>query len=93
MQKTQEPKYDAVNGKLVNRSTGIAIPDDEPVFVFRAKDVHAREALEAYACVLKPGLHRDVICQRIADFAKFAYDNPDRMKEPDSDAGTLAANA
>jgi hypothetical protein len=89
MLRDQEPKYDAIDGKIVNRASGDAIPDDEPVFIFRARDIHAREALEAYACVLTPGVHRNVVCQRIADFAKFAETNPGRMKEPDTDPSVL----
>lgn len=85
MKPEQEPKYDVnPEGRIVNRANGKPIPDDEPVFIFRAKDVHAREALEAYACVLKPGAHRDAVCARVADFAAFAYANPQRMKEPDT---------
>jgi hypothetical protein len=34
----QERKYDAVDGKIVNRATGKPIPDDEPIVIFRAKD-------------------------------------------------------
>lgn len=80
----QEPKYTTNGHALVNRASGEAIPADEPVFIFRARDVHAREALEAYACVLVPGLHRDKVCERIADFARFAAANPQRMKVPDT---------
>lgn len=84
MNLAQDPKYQAVDGAILNRETGEAIPADEPVFIFRARDVHAREALEAYACVLEPGEHRDAVCQRVADFARFAYAHPDRMKAPDT---------
>ena len=82
----QEPKY-TVNGRaIVNRSSGEAIPEDEPVFIFRARDVHAREALEAYACVLQADSHRDAVVQRVADFAGFERAHPERMKVPDTDA-------
>lgn len=88
----QEPKYTTNGHALVNRASGEAIPADEPVFVFRARDVHAREAIEAYACVLLPGLHRDKVCERIADFARFAYANPRRMKVPDTAQVLLVAS-
>lgn len=88
----QEPKYTTNGHALVNRASGEAIPADEPVFIFRARDVHAREALEAYACVLVPGLHRDKVCERIADFAKFAAENPQRMKVPDTAQVLLVAS-
>lgn len=84
----QEPKYTVNGHAIVNRASGEEIPADEPVFVFRARDVHAREALEAYAAVLTPGDHRDAVVQRVSDFAWFAYWSPDRMKEPDTAAQT-----
>jgi hypothetical protein len=82
----QEPKYTVNGSAIVNRASGEAIPADEPVFIFRARDVHAREAIEVYACELAPGLHRDAVVQRVADFAGFSYANPTRMKEPDTAA-------
>ena len=36
-----EPKYQIVGDKIVNRASGEAIPEDEPVIIFRARDVHA----------------------------------------------------
>lgn len=89
----QEPKYTVLGGRLVNRASGAAIPDDEPVFIFRARDLHAREALEAYACVLTPGEHRDAVVQRVADFARFAEEFPDRMKVPDTERLNVAPEA
>lgn len=81
----QEPKYTTDGHSIVNRASGEAIPPDEPVFVFRGRDIHAREALEAYACVLTPGAHRDAVVARIADFAGFAYAHPERMKAPETE--------
>ena len=80
----QDPKYRGVDGVIVNRRNGEAILADEPVFILRARDVHAREALEADACVLMPGEYRDAVCQRVTDFARFSYAHPDRMKSPDT---------
>ena len=85
MSEEQEPKYRFEDGLVVNRASGEPIPADEPVFIFRARDVHARAALEAYASVLLPGEHRDAIARRVADFASFAARHPERMKEPDTD--------
>jgi len=88
---SQEPKYTVDGSAIVNRASGEAIPADEPVFIFRARDVHAREALGAYACVLTPGDHRDAVAERVADFAKFSYAHPARMKEPDTAATPASA--
>lgn len=48
MLQSQEPKYGISDGRIVNRRPGEAIPDDEPVFVLRAKDRLAIRALTAY---------------------------------------------
>jgi hypothetical protein len=79
-------KHHRVVGQLVNRATGEAIPDDEPVFVFRARDKHAAMALAAYHNLCADQAHRDIVQKRIEDFVRFANAHPDRMKEPDSPA-------
>jgi hypothetical protein len=58
----QESKYfiNAV-GRLANRKTGIAIPDEEPVITFRAKDALLPTVLRFYASQLPPGEHRDAV--------------------------------
>lgn len=82
----QEPKYtiSSKHGRLVNRSTGKAIPDDEPVFILRAQDVLALHAMHAYSLLIVDETHANVVEQRIADFLRFATAHPERMKTPDS---------
>lgn len=87
MLKSQESKFDAVDGKLVNRATGVAIPDDEPVFVLRAKDSRALQALWSYLNVCKDDYHRAAIRARIKQFTVFAANHPDRMQEPTTEEG------
>lgn len=90
----QEPKYRAVAhgqlsliaGHLINRATGEAIPEDEPVFVFRARDKHAAGAIAFYGALCADPAHRAIVQQRVIDFHTFAARHPDRMKEPDSPA-------
>lgn len=79
----QEPKY-GVNdqGRLVNRETGSVIPDDEPVFILRARDVHAVDTLEFYFQQCQVEGHKQVVSNRIQQFYDFADKNPDRMREP-----------
>lgn len=85
----QEPKYEFRDGRVISRSSGEAIPPDEPVFVFRARDVHALDALHRYADVLvmderTTDDHLEAVQQRILQFARFADNHPDRMKTPDT---------
>ncbi|MBX3610362.1 MAG: hypothetical protein KF871_10755 [Hydrogenophaga sp.] len=68
------------------RATGKPIPDDEPVFVLRAQDVHAVNALLGYSVLLDNPEHRAAVEQRIKDFEAFRDANPDRMKFPDTAA-------
>ncbi len=84
MDKSQEPKYDAIDGKIVNRATGQPIPDDEPIFILRGKDLKAAKALRAYHMTCENVEHRKVVAQRIEDFERFAQEHPDRMKLPDT---------
>lgn len=102
MNKTQEPKYDAVafadSGRaggvsqvalgyrtaLVNRVSGKAIPHDEPVFILRARDVHAVRAIEHYRGLCHDEDHKAFVAARVLQFQDFAEKHPERMKEPDS---------
>lgn len=79
----QEPKYN-VNAKkqLYNRETGNIIPDDEPIFILRARDKHANEVLNYYWLKCKVKEHKDAVEKRIFDFIKFKEKNPERMREP-----------
>lgn len=68
------------------------IPEDEPIFILRAKDYFAIPTLADYRhhCDMlmsdaqRPSLDwfRD-LDTAIADFKRFQMDNPDKMKVPD----------
>lgn len=81
----QEPKYTSSSktGRLCNRQTGKPIPDDEPVFILRAQDMHALHALRHYLVFCAEPDHQEAVQKRIADFEAFAAAHPERMKEPD----------
>lgn len=49
----QDPKYVGYHGFIYNRLTGEAIPPWEPIFVLRAKDQFAWEALQHYCDALQ----------------------------------------
>jgi len=90
----QEPKYEVgSDGELINRQSGEAIPDDEPVFVFRARDIHAAAVLIYYSTLAKDEKHREAIRMRAAQFSNWAVMHRARMKEPDTqmDKGWSAA--
>lgn len=88
----QEPKYKIENGKIVNRADGIAIPDNEPLFIFRAKDIKAAYAIECYSMMLDEGVHKKVVLERVDDFRKYQKGNEKLCGIPDSDESCLKAN-
>jgi hypothetical protein len=79
----RERKY-TINedGRLVKKSTGRPIPDDEPLFILRGKDRNALPTLMAYAFLCSDLEHRELVMKSVLDFKSFAVDNPDIMKEP-----------
>lgn len=83
MHQNQEPKYVARNGHIVNRKTGEVIPDDEPLFILRGKDIRALDTLRSYLSMIENPAHRTVVEGRMVDFDAFARAHPERMKEPD----------
>ncbi len=83
MNESQEPKYGINdNGEIYNRETGSVIPEDEPIFILRARDIHAIDALKNYSDLCEVDGHIMTVLHRIQDFAKFAKNNPERMREP-----------
>lgn len=80
----QEPKYEIKEGKIVNRATGEAIPDDEPIFIMRARDCHASRAIRDYAVQCENDKHTRIVMQRYGQFKEWAALNPERMHEPTS---------
>lgn len=83
---SQEPKYTVDGSSIVNRASGKRIPDDEPVFIMRARDTFAAGAIYNYALDCPPGAHREAVLKRFDDFSSFAKQHPERMREPDTAA-------
>jgi hypothetical protein len=93
MDTQQEPKYKAEGSRIVNRLTGETIPDDEPVFIFRARDLLALPALRKYhEDLLKEDRvsheHVRAVNTRIVHFLEFRQQHPERMKYPDTNVSS-----
>jgi hypothetical protein len=86
---SQEPKYGIRDGRIINRQTGAPIPDDEPLFVFRAKDRLAVRILTAYFSAIEDPEHARAVAARLEDFKRFAREHPERMKDPDTRAAQV----
>lgn len=80
----QEPKYEIIDGKLFNRQSGEQIPDDEPIFILRARDMLALGCLVKYWTSILNNEHAEAVHFRIAQFKRFAEQHPGRMKSPDT---------
>lgn len=83
---TQDPKFDIENGAIINSSSGVPIPIDEPIFILRAKDIHAVKTLEFYLAQCANDHHKEVVQQRIDQFKDFSFRRAETLKEPDTGA-------
>lgn len=81
----QDPKYRFENFRVFNRFTNEQIPDDEPVFVFRARDTKSIRVLIDYATACDNPDHQGAVLKRVADFLEWQRINPGKVKEPDTD--------
>jgi len=77
-----ERKYKIEDGRIVKRSNGVAIPENEPLFIFRAKDRKALPALVAYNMILDNLDQKEAVTKVINDFRGFSEKNPELMDEP-----------
>lgn len=84
MPAAQEPKYGIRDDRLYNRASGEFIPVDEPIFIFRAKDVHAINVLSNYARTVIDAGHEKAVWDRVDDFKRFWNEHAGRMKQPDT---------
>lgn len=87
---SQEPKYNAdEDGRIYNRKTLRCIPDEEPIFILRARDRHAVRTMQYYANLCNIAEHMAAVQDRILQFKAFAQIFPNRMQEPGEYYGNL----
>jgi len=79
-----ERKYTIENNRLVRRSDGVPVPEDEPLFILRAQDIKALPVILAYQIICNNLTHTTNVIKSIKDFTEFRDKYPERMKEPDS---------
>lgn len=78
----EDRKFKFENGQFVNRVSGEPIPDDEPIIIFRARDVHTIPVLKLYQELCGDPHHLRAIQDRIDEFTAFQERFPLRLKEP-----------
>lgn len=77
-----ERKYKIKDGRIVKRKNEVPIPDDEPLFILRAKDRKALTTLVAYNMILDNLDQKAEVTKSINDFRDFQEKNPEKMREP-----------
>lgn len=81
-----DPSGEGDEFRIVKTSNGEAIPEDEPLMLFRARDHNALPMLRAYRAICEndgcTGFQMAGIGNRIEAFEQFAADHPERMKQP-----------
>jgi hypothetical protein len=81
-----ECKFEIKDNKLVKKSNGEAIPEDEPVFILRGRDHLAVSLLQCYYSLsVQDGCndyHMEMLLRSIKGFQDFADKHPERMKQP-----------
>lgn len=75
-------KYDISTGRFINRISGEEIPADEPVFVFRGRDLYAIEVLAFYQGRVKNPHHQRAVQGALDAFVAFSLDHAEQMREP-----------
>lgn len=72
--------------RIVKTSSGVPVPEDEPVMFFRARDRHAIATIEAYRSLCAADgcneYHMAGIENRLQAFREFAAAQPEKMKQP-----------
>lgn len=79
------------NDQLIDSSTGLPVPSDEPVFVLRGNNPLSVQALRDYreACV-RANCPEEYIKQLdgvLASFSEYAFNNKDRMRHAGANLG------
>jgi hypothetical protein len=64
------------------------IPEDEPIFIFRGRDMLLPDVLKSYSTlavgVNAPQQHLDQILESYKQIKQWQDENPDRVRRPDS---------
>lgn len=79
-------KFAIEGGRIVKKSNGEVIPEDEPIMILRARDHLALATLKFYRdlCIADgcTDYQLEGCLNRVEAFNKFAREHPERMKQP-----------
>ena len=81
-----DKKFHIKSGQIFKTSNGEIVPEDEPLFLFRARDHLAILGLQAYRALCIEDncteYHLKMLDEQIQIFQAFANMHPKRMKQP-----------
>jgi hypothetical protein len=83
--RTIDGKFSTDGIAIFNTVSGEKIPEDEPLFLLRARDGFALSAINAYQAACEDAcndLHLAGIQQVREKFCRFEAEHPERMKQP-----------
>ena len=84
--KRLDSKFSIDGERVVKTANREPIPDDEPLFLVRARDRLALPLLRMYLELSRADACNDYhfakLNRTISDFAEFAKNHPERMKQP-----------
>jgi len=76
----------STDGKIFKKSNNEIIPDDEPLFLLRGRDLLAPKFFQAYLDISRRAgcnlYHFTKLGETIENFIKFKKEHPERMKMP-----------
>jgi hypothetical protein len=82
----QDGKFKIEGSQIIKISNGEPIPEDEPIFILRARDRLALALLEHYRSLSEMDgcneYHMKALDRSIFRFERFREDHPERMKQP-----------
>jgi len=72
-------------GRVYNLQSGVEIPEDEPLILFRGKDRHLPDVLMEYADRCVDDAHGQSIMVKKREVELWQQNNQEQVKEPDTD--------
>jgi len=72
-------------GRVYNLQSGKEIPEGEPLFLFRGKDVHLPDVLFEYADRCTNDTHRQLVLRKREEVEKWQEENSTLVGEPNTD--------
>lgn len=76
--------FEILSDCLVSKTKGETVPEDEPVFVLRARDSKALSTIRCYQSLFTPTSHDWKTVQAVLDdFSEFRQKFPEEMSEPE----------